>query len=73
MLQFTKCIKEIKNTQIDNVKGIDVMSMYNVIEYRNNYSKTSGSLWQYFRDELGLNNAGGPVDFPGNSVLFKFR
>ena len=49
------------------------MSMYNVIEYRNNYSKTSGSLWQYFRDELGLNNAGDPVDFPGNSVLFKFK
>ena len=57
----------------DNVKGIDVMSMYNVIEYRNNYSKTSGSLWQYFRDELGLNNAGDPVDFPGNNVLFKFK
>ena len=27
------------------------MSMYNLIEYSNNYSKTSGSLWKYYRDE----------------------
>ena len=28
------------------------MSMYNLLEYRKNYSKTSGSLWNYYRDEL---------------------
>ena len=27
------------------------MQVYNLIEYRDNYSKTSGSLWQYYRDE----------------------
>ena len=27
------------------------MPMYNLIEYSDNYVKTSGSLWQYFRDE----------------------
>ena len=27
------------------------MSMYNLIEYSSNYSKISGSLWQYYRDE----------------------
>ena len=27
------------------------MAMYNLIEYSNNYAKTSGSLWHYFRDE----------------------
>ena len=31
--------------------------MYNLIEYSNNYSKTSGSLWQYYRDEPALINA----------------
>ena len=31
------------------------MSMYNVIEYINNYSKTSGSLWQYYKDEPNPN------------------
>ena len=49
---FTNCISEINNTQVDNAKHIDiVMSMYNLIEYSDNYAKTSGSLWQYYRDE----------------------
>ena len=49
---FTNCISEINNT-VDNAKDIDiVMPIYNLIEYSNNYAKTSGSLWQYFRDEL---------------------
>ena len=48
---FINWISEINNTQIDNAKGIDiVMPMYNLIEYSDNYTKTSGSLWQYFRD-----------------------
>ena len=42
---FINCISEINNTQIDNTKDIDmVMLMYNLIEYSDNYSKTSGSL-----------------------------
>ena len=49
---FTNCISEINNTQVDSSKDIDiVMPMYNLIEYSDNYAKTSGSLWQYFRDE----------------------
>ena len=49
---FTNCISEINNTQVDNAKDIDiVMPLYNLIEYSDNYAKTSGSLWQYFRDE----------------------
>ena len=48
---FTDCISEINNTQIDNVKDIDViMPIYNLMEYSDNYSKTSGSLWHYYRD-----------------------
>ena len=48
---FTNCISEINNTQIDNAKDIDiVMPMYNLIEYSDNYAKTSGSLWQYCKD-----------------------
>ena len=30
------------------------MPMYNSIEYSGNYIKTSGSLWQYYRDEPAL-------------------
>ena len=41
---FTNCIIKINNTQIDNAEYIDiVMPMYNLIEYSDNYSKTSGS------------------------------
>ena len=47
---FTNCISEINNTQVDNAKYINiVMPMYNLIEYSDNYAKTTGSLWQYFR------------------------
>ena len=43
---FTNWISEINNRQVDNAKDIDiVMSMYNLIEYSDNYAKTSGSLW----------------------------
>ena len=49
---FTDCISEINNTQIDNAKYTGVlMPMYNLIEYSDNYLKTSGSLWQYYRDD----------------------
>ena len=49
---FTKCISIINNTDIDNAHDIDiVMPMYNLIEYSDNYSKTSGSLWQYYKDD----------------------
>ena len=63
---FTNCISKINNTQVDNTKDIDiVMPMYNLVEYTDNYSKTSGSLWQCFRYE--------PNDVLANSESFKFK
>ena len=48
---FTKCINRINNTEIDNANNIDiVMLIYNLTEYSDNYSKTSGSLYQYYKD-----------------------
>ena len=42
----------INNTDTDNAHDIDiVMPMYNLIEYSDNYSKISGSLWQYYKDD----------------------
>ena len=50
---------------MDNVQDIDiVMPMYNLIEYSDNYSKTSGSLWQYYKD--------GPNNNIADSESFKF-
>ena len=73
---FTNCISKINNTQIDNAEYIDiVMPMYNLIEYSDNYSKTSGSLWQYCKDIRAVNNAGDIVDFDGANAtdLFNFK
>ena len=48
---FTNYIGRINNTQVDNAQYIDVvMPMYNLIECRDNYLKTSGILWHYYRD-----------------------
>ena len=55
---FTNCISEINNTQIDNCKDIDiVMPLYYLPEYSDNYAKTSGSLWQCYKDEPNDNLA----------------
>ena len=57
------------NAKIDNAKNTDiVMPIYNFIDYSDNYSKTSESLLQYYRDEQGLNDVGALDNFPGNEV-----
>ena len=44
--------QHINNTGIDTAQDIDILiPMYNLIEYSDNYSKTSGSLWQYYKDD----------------------
>ena len=46
VLNLLIAMSEINNTQLDNTKYLAlVMTMYNLIEHSNNYSKTSGSLW----------------------------
>ena len=61
---FTNCISKINNNQIDNAKYIDiVMPMYKLIEYSDNYSTASGSLWQYCKEIPAVDNASNLVDF----------
>ena len=63
---FTDCISKTNSTQVDNDKDIDiVMPMYNLIEYSDNYAKTSGGLWKYCKDGSAVNNNGNIVDFNG--------
>ena len=58
MRTFINCKSEISNTETDNAKDIDiVMPMFNLIKYSDNYSKTSGSLWEYYKDEPNDNLA----------------
>ena len=49
------------------------MPMYNLIEYNDNYSKTSGRLWHYYRDKPALPDICALDNFPGNSAWFKFK
>ena len=44
------------------------MPMYNLIEYSDNYSKTSGSLWQHCKDIPAVNNAGNIIDFTATNT-----
>ena len=63
---FTKCISRRNNTDIDTTRDIDmVMSMYNLIEYSDSYSETSGGLWQCYKDD--------PNDNMTDSASFKSK
>ena len=53
------------------------MPMYDSIEYSDNYSKRSGSLWQYCKDIPSVNNNGNIIEFSGvndtDSINFKTK
>ena len=50
-----------------------MLNTLNLIEYSDNYSKTSGSLWQYCREIPAVNNAGDIVDFNGANATDSFN
>ena len=71
---FTSYINKINTTQIDNSEYIHiVMPIYNLIEYSYNYSKTTGSLWQYCKEIPAVNNAGIIVYFDGAYATDSFN
>ena len=50
---FRSCISKINSTLIGNAEDLDIaMPMYNLLEYSQNDSMTSGSLWNFYRDEI---------------------
>ena len=71
---FTYCISRINNKQVDNVHDNDVViSMNNLIEYGENYSKTFGILWEFYKRELALTN-NAIIDFNvGNTDTDSFK
>ena len=73
---FISCISKINGILIENAEDIDfVIPMYNLLEYIKNYSNTSGSLWNYYRDELTdeTNNNNGLNKNVINSKSFKYK
>ena len=68
---FKKCTTEIDGTLVDEADFINItMPMYNLIEYGDNYSDTSGSLWDFKRDKI-VDNAN--VTNDDNAPLFKYK
>ena len=64
---FINCISKINGEQIDNAEDLDVvMPMYNLLECSRNYRKTTGSLWNHYRDEPS-----NPLS--SNSESFKYK
>ena len=65
------CTTKINDVFVDEANHIYIaMPMYNLIEYSDNYSDTSGSLWQFKRDEVPANNADLTIN---NSQSFKYK
>ena len=70
MHHLKKCRTEINEIFVDDAQYINIaVSMYNLIEYIDNYFDSSGSLWQFKRDKIEENN-NLAVD---NSSSFKYK
>ena len=68
---YNKCRTEINETFVDEVDFINItMPMYNLIVYSDNYSDTSGRLWNFKRNEI-INNADVTNDDKAPSFKYK--
>ena len=68
---FTKCNTHINDEHLETTENLDIiMPTYNLLEYSDNYSDSSGSLYQFKRDEPPPNNGDASVD---TSSSFKYK
>ena len=72
---FIRCVTHINDEHVETAENLDViMPMYNLIEYSDNYADSSGSLYQFKRDESLMNGAGNPNNVAiDNSTSFKYK
>ena len=70
---FTKCNLKINDEHVHTAENLDItMPMYNLIEYSDNFQDSSGTLYQYKRDEPPEDNA--VTDLAAdNSSSFKYK
>ena len=53
---FIRCVTHLNDEHVETADNLDIITnLYNLIGYSDNYSHTSGSLWQYKRDEQNMN------------------
>ena len=56
---FISCISKINGGLVENAEDLDIeIPMYNLLEYNKNYEKSSGSLFNYYRDEASETTIG---------------
>ena len=75
---FISCISKINGELVENAEDLDiVISMYNFLEYSKNYEKTSGCLFNYYRDEpneVEIANDNGAINISiRNSKSFDYK
>ena len=68
---FTRCVTHINDEHLETAEDLDIiMPMYNLLEYSDNYEESSGSLYQFKRDEFPPNNGNVSED---TSSSFKYK
>ena len=68
---FSTCTTKINDIFVDEASHIYIATpMYNLIEYSDNYSDMSGSLWQFKRDEVTDKDVDLTIN---NSQSFKYK
>ena len=72
---FTRCVTHINDEHVKTAESLGIiMLMYNLIEYSDNYADSSGSLYQFKRDESPINDGGNPKNVAlTNSTSFKYK
>ena len=72
---FTRCVTHINDEHVETAENLDIiMPMYNLIEYSDNYSDSSGSLYQFKIYESPMNDAENPLNVAlDNSKSFKHK
>ena len=56
---YKRCVPHINDENVETAENLDItIPMYNILEYSDNYVYSSGSLWQFKRDEQNITDAG---------------
>ena len=63
---FRRCVTHINDENVETTENLEIiLPMSNLLEYSDNYADSSGTLWQFKRDEQNMNN-GNPADVTTN-------
>ena len=72
---FTRCVTHINDEHVETAENFDIiMPLYTLIEHSDSYADSSGSLYQFKRDESPTNDDGNLLNVAlDNSTSFKYK